>query len=185
MKRQGNWVILVMIWACGCGNSLTPNAYKEWVEDPVNGYSKRVFNDEAEVFFLFQPRDYAAANLYFNSSGAYKSLSDARKELGENSFFSLKVAVNDSRLANMSSFIFYELEKDIRLIVKNDTIYPSYYLAEPYDGVQPYQHIIIGFPLVLDKKKDITFLMDSNIIFYQPISISFANRNIRLPRIKI
>lgn len=178
-------VCTVCVVISGCRKKLSPDQYKSWVENPSNGYNKKVFNKNVEMQCLFQPRDYAAARLYFNNMDSYKGLDDAKKELGDHSYFLLKLSAKPEKMEEILTYVYFDLEKDLKLILRGDTLRPSYYLAEPYNGVTPYQVVTVGFPVLLDNKKDFSFRMDSNSIYYQHINISYADRNTDYPRIKI
>lgn len=185
MRKLIYLFILLLVLVSGCREKLSPADYKKWVEDPANGYEKRIINENLEMWVLLQPRDYAAAHLFLGAPGSYKNLDEARKDLGKHSYFLIRLAAEKNTMNAVSVYIFGELENDIKLVCEKDTFSASYYLAEPYDGVTPYQNITVGFPVLLDHKKNITLWIDSSILFQQPVTISYQDRNKKLPVINI
>lgn len=176
--------ILFLLMLAGCRKSLSPNEYKAWVENPENGYVQTVNNGNTAIKVLMQPKQYSAAQLYYNSQGEYASLKEAENAIGNHVYFKVQIQGESKELDFFKNYIFFNMERDIYLLTDGDSIPPSYYLAEPLNGVSPYQIVVVGFPEEFVSGEKVDLRISPSALFPEGAALLFEKMNVNIPNLK-
>jgi hypothetical protein len=147
--------------ACKTDTVLPPNEYAAFIKNPENGYLKSVQKGKIKMDCLYKPMDYEALSYARDTRLNTTSFNAIKKDIDGNRYYELLMYLDKDTRTLMQTYINYNLEKDLKLVfAAGDTLRPNSYLAEPYDGVSPFQRILFSFPEKKDNN-DFTILIDS------------------------
>lgn len=147
--------------ACNMDKALPPNEYAAFIKNPENGYLKTAQKGKLKIDCLYKPLDYEALSYAGNSVINSSAFNAIKKDIDGNNYYELQIYRVANAPDGLQTYINYHLEKDLRLVFSNgDTIKPNSYMAEPYDGVSPFQRVLFSFP-AKKENNDFTILIDS------------------------
>lgn len=132
-----------------CSGSFDKTEYVKWVENEQNGLRIKRSSPSVEYVLQYEPSFYKA--LRFSPSGNKKDLTEAKEQFGDMHHFMLKIRPKKTFFteseAELSSFMAYDLRKNIRFAEGKDTLDRTVmYHLESSGGVSPYQRILLAFP---------------------------------------
>ena len=139
-------LLFVSVLFQSCGHRMTPAAFRQYVEDPANGFVQAMSTGTCEIRCTYLPPAYLALRSFRGGDIEKAEYGRREAEYGGMDTYRLEVTAADGRMpARLGEYFSYYMQADIVQTCGTDTLPCTAYLAEPYNGVDRKQNIEIGF----------------------------------------
>jgi hypothetical protein len=194
-------IVLSVLWGCTDSIVLDPIAYVKWVKNPANGLQQ----DKAVGAYVFsaqyKPLPYIVAQEERKEELEKVVLEKRVTTLGDHfHYFNLKIkskegnlsptgngALSDRMYQQRLSYFTLDMQRDLYLVQKKDTLPCSLYqFVRNYD-VAPYVNFTIGFesPTKIDFEEDLTLILEDKVLGSGTLKFLFDQSSLqRIPKIK-
>lgn len=140
-----SFLLCFVLFSCS-NNSLLPKQYVEHINNMQNGYLQSDNDAGVKIECLYKPHDFEALTRLRSYNVTQLQIDSVKRELGDNSYYELKIYYDGTNTGD-NTYVNYYMEKDLRMVTaKGDSLKPSSYLPEPYNGVMPFQRVLVSFP---------------------------------------
>lgn len=166
-----------------CGRRMTPAAFRQYVEDPANGFVQAVSAGAFEIRCTYLPPAYMALRSFRNTGIEEAEYALREAEYGDTDTYRLEVTSADGRgLARLGEYFGYYMQADIARTCGTDTLPCTAYHAEPYNGVDRRQHIEIGFAACNGAA---TLWLPGAPFGTEPLPLRFDKKDLTIPTISL
>lgn len=179
---------------------LNSAAYKEWIEDPQNGYVIQKKVSDFTFSAIHKPLEYLALQELKNQDVInQKQVKEKIEAYSGLQYFTFRIAAeaqsNELLKVNLSSedeyykrieYFSFKMQDDLKLIDGEDTLSCSLFHFERVFGLAPYATFLLGFPQITNettnhKKKNSrskTLLYDDRMFGVGKIYMTFKEENL-------
>lgn len=203
-ERRITFVFLLML-ICSCSHKqelLDPVHYVNWIRNSDNGLNIQKEVGAYEFSVQYKPLPYIVAMEEKTHTLEQKLLNTRITTLGNNFYyFNLKIksitntnlsptgngVLSEAEYQQRLSYFTFEMQRDLYLIQKQDTLHCSLYqFVRNYD-IAPFVEFALGFESIvpLDLNEDITFILDDKILGVGTLKFLFDQSSFQeIPTIK-
>ena len=150
--------LVLLLTACGQPNSLAPQAYRNWVENPENGLRTSKALNGYRFQLQYRPHDYVLLHENSGQVDDPKGWPEALKDLEGLQYYTLRIATEDGSVsplqANLQSeteyydrlaYLSNSIAADLSLIQGTDTLPCRLHHLERTYQMAPYSQLVLAF----------------------------------------
>ncbi|MEL7534223.1 MAG: hypothetical protein AAFN10_23160 [Bacteroidota bacterium] len=200
MSRNLLIISIIVAWcmtACQ-PTMLAPKEFKQWIENPANGFNNQREIGEYALGAQLMPIPYQAIQLHKASLNAHH-LNEMEQELEESLDIHFTMASQEGELSflkyNLGSleeyqqrlaYLSFEMEDYLYLLHGNDTLRPNLYHFERTFDLSPEAHFLLSFPRPENMGEDAILILDDHFFGMGPVRFRFdLSRLSHLPALNL